>query len=391
MEENELKYSTILKRNKELAKSLDSKKYKIKILSNSTINLIKEIFEYQLREGGVNASVTIGNYDNIVQDSSSCGKYNAVIIFWDLFNVIDNFHYKSELSEESFLEEIFNRIKYEFDIISKNLKNNSLVIMNKFNSFPFSYSQLKNTGMDNLAKKLNDYLISIPDSNFQFINTEKIVSRIGLEKSFDMRYFFSSKSLYTIDFFKSYVNHVKPIIFSATGKTKKALILDCDNTLWNGILGEDGFDYIEMSDETKNGAIYSEVQSTILTLNSKGILLGICSKNNENDVKEVIQKHPDMKLKEKHITINKSNWNDKATNLKEISEELNIGLDSIVFIDDSAFEVNLIREKLPEVLVLQRPENLYNYPKMIRDNMDLFFNLSFTEEDKKKIEMYLQD
>ena len=125
-----------------------------------------------------------------------------------------------------------------------------------------------------------------------------------------------------------------------------------------------------------------------MSLNNKGILLGICSKNNFDDVQTVIDSHPDMQIRNEHITINKTNWNDKATNLMEISEELNIGLDSIVFMDDSPFEVNLVKEALPDVKVLQRPDNLNKYPQMLRSNLDLFYNLSFTEEDKKKSEMY---
>jgi len=116
----------------------------------------------------------------------------------------------------------------------------------------------------------------------------------------------------------------------------------------------------------------------------------LCSKNNSADVDEVIKSHPDMQLRVEHITINKSNWSDKVTNLKEIAQELNIGLDSLVFVDDSSFEVNLIREQLPEVKVLQVPERLYEYPKMLRENHSLFYNLSFTAEDKKKIKMYKQ-
>jgi FkbH-like protein len=114
----------------------------------------------------------------------------------------------------------------------------------------------------------------------------------------------------------------------------------------------------------------------------------LCSKNNPGDIDEVIESHSDMQLRDRHITINKSNWSDKVSNLKEIAQELNIGLDSLVFVDDSSFEVNLIREQLPEVTVLHVPERLYEYPRILRENMSLFYNLSFTAEDSKKIEMY---
>ena len=97
-----------------------------------------------------------------------------------------------------------------------------------------------------------------------------------------------------------------------------------------------------------------------------------------------------MQIINEHLAINKSNWSDKVSNLSAIAKELNIGLDSLVFIDDSSFEVNLIREQLPEVTVLQVPKRLYEYPKMLRENRGLFYNLSFTAEDKKKIDMYKQ-
>ena len=106
---------------------------------------------------------------------------------------------------------------------------------------------------------------------------------------------------------------------SANGKLKKALIFDCDNTLWKGILGEDGFDEIEMSTNTKDGSIFSEVQSIAVELNHQGILIGLCSKNNPSDIEKVIQSHPDMLLRDEYITINKSNWSDKVSNLNEIS------------------------------------------------------------------------
>ena len=172
------------------------------------------------------------------------------------------------------------------------------------------------------------------------------------------------------------------------GKSKKALIFDCDNTLWKGVLGEEGFNNIEMSSETKDGAIFKEVQSIGLSLVNKGILIGLCSKNNANDVDEVLSNHKDMVLRDNHITIKKVNWSDKVSNLIEISKELNIGLDSIVFIDDSDFEINFIKEQLPQVTVLRVPDKLHNYPAMLRENLNLFYRPSNTAEDKGKTKMY---
>jgi len=386
----ELKYSEILRLNKEIGETLESKPYKISILSNIIVHQIKEILEYQLRTGGINANVVLGDYDNIVQDSLKYKESNAVLIFWELCNIIDGLQFKIDLFDDRQLNEIFEKTKSEIDLILKNLGKTSLVLLNVFTSLSFSTSARRKTKLEELADQLNQYLADNIPANVRLVELDKVIASIGVEDSFDYRYYYSSKALYTVNFFKSYAEYVKPFIMSANGKAKKALIFDCDNTLWKGILGEDGYDNIEMSPRTKDGLIFAEIQSIALALNKQGILICLCSKNNPEEVDKVIKSHPDMQLRDKHITINKSNWSDKVSNLREIAQELNIGLDSFVVVDDSKFEVNLIRELLPEVTVLQVPERLYEYPKLLRENSGLFYNLSFTDEDHKKIEMYNQ-
>lgn len=385
-----LKYFEILKINTKLGSNMNLNSYNISVLSNITINQIKEILEYVLRNENINANVRIGDYDNIVQDSIKYENSNVVIIFWELSNVIDGLQYKIELFDDEQFKVILKKIKSEIDLVLKNLNKTSLVLFNKFTSMPFSSLNLRKSNFEKFADQLNKYLEDKIFENIILIDLDKVIAEVNVSRSFDFRYYYSSKALYTIEFFKTYTEHIKPSIMSANGKSKKALIFDCDNTLWKGILGEDGFDKIEMSPRTKNGSIFSEIQSIALALNKQGILIGLCSKNNPKDIDEVINSHPDMKLREEHIAINKSNWVDKITNLRQIAKELNIGLDSLVFIDDSSFEVNLIKDQLPEITVLQVPERLHKYPKMLRENIGLFYNLSFTKEDKKKIKMYKQ-
>jgi len=384
----ELKYSEILKLNKELENRLPSNSYGITVLSNIIVHQIKEILEYSLRSEIINANVEFGDYDNIVQDSHKYKGSNTIIIFWELCNIIDGFQYKIELINHDQLNKILEKTKSEIDLVLKNVEKTSLILINKFTSLPFSHSNIRIKRLDELAKELDGYLEEKIPSNVRLVDIEKVIASVGVSHSLDLRYYYSSKALYTVDFFKTYAEYIQPFIMSANGKAKKALIFDCDNTLWKGILGEDGFDNIEMSSRTKDGSIFAEIQSIALALNKQGILIGLCSKNNPKDVDEVIESHQDMLLKNEHITINKSNWLDKVSNLKDIAQELNIGLDSLVFVDDSSFEVNLIREQLPEITVLQVPERLYEYPKMLRENLGLFYNLSLTAEDSKKIEMY---
>ena len=383
----DLKYSEILKLNRELGGKMKSENYNVTILSNIIVTQNKEILEYSLRTNGINANITFGDYDNIVQDSQKYKDSNALIIFWELCNILDGLHYKIELYEDFQFTELLEKLKSEIDFVLKNVESTSIVLINKFTSIPFSYNKIRKNKMDELALQLNSYLEKNITLNIKLVEIEKVIANIGITRSFDMRYYFLSKALYTIDFLKMYADYIKPFILSTCGMSKKALIFDCDNTLWKGILGEDGFDNIEMSNSTKDGNIFAEIQSMALALNKQGILIGICNKNNLGDV-EVIKSHPDMQLRGEHITINKSNWFDKASNLKEIAKELNIGLNSIIFVDDSPFEVNLIREQIPEITVLQVPEKLYEYPKMLSKTFEMFYNSSITIEDTEKAKMY---
>ncbi|MCD4693516.1 MAG: HAD-IIIC family phosphatase [Calditrichales bacterium] len=385
-----LKYSKILELNKQLGNALKSNAYNIAVLSNITIHQIKKICEYYLRKEGINANIKMGDYDNIVQDSVKYSKSNLVIIFWELCNIIDGLQYKAELFSNGQVDAILEKAKREIDLVLENLENTSLVLFNQFTSIPFSGRTIGETNLNQLADLLNRYVEDKTPANVKLVDLEKVIANIGIKNSLDLRYYYSSKALYTIDFFKSYSNYIKPYIISANGKNKKAIIFDCDNTLWRGILGEDGFDNIEMSAKTKGGAIFSEIQSIALTLHKRGILIGLCSKNNPGDVNKVIKSHPDMQLRNEHISINKSNWSDKVTNLLDIATELNIGIESLVFVDDSSFEVNLIKQQLPQVTVIQVPERLYDYPRILRENLDLFYSLSFTVEDTQKAKMYKQ-
>ncbi len=387
---SELKYSEILKLHKESGSNLNSGPYRVSVLSNITVHQIKEILELPLRLEHINADVSIGDYDNIVQDSLNCEGSNAVIIFWELCNIVDGLQHRIELFDDEQLDAILEKAKSEIDLVFKNLQQTSLVLINKFTALQFSRSNIRCNRLEELANQLNRYLTQQMPANTRLVGIEKVLSDVGVANALDMRYYYSSKALYTIEFFKAYSRYISPFFMSANGKAKKALILDCDNTLWHGVLGEDGFDNIDMSPNSKIGAIFSEIQAMALTLNKQGVLLCLCSKNNPADVAAVVSSHPDFQLRKEYITINKSNWQDKVSNIRDISETLNIGMDSFVFVDDSPFEANMIREHLPEVTVLQVPERLHEYPQMFRDNLSLFYNLSFTAEDKNKVEMYKQ-
>ncbi len=374
-----MKYSEIIKLNNELEGVISGPEYRIVILSNIMVHQSKEICEYLLRTESVNAKVLIGEYDNIIQDSAKFQDSNAIVIFWEVYNFIDGLQYKAESLSSPEFESIVEKIEIEIDLILSNLKDTPLVLINRFSSLIFDQFSLSNNRINQLVVRLNAYLKERCGANVKIVDIDKVISRLSIKSSIDLRYYYSSKTLYSIDFYKKYFEYVKPIFLSTTGKIKKALIFDCDNTLWKGILGEDGFDNIR---------IYREVQYLTLQLAKKGVIICLCSKNNPQDVDNVLENHPDMILRDDHIVIKKVNWNDKVSNLKSIAQDLNIGFDSLVFVDDSSFEIGLIKRELPTIKTFQVPRKEYEYGLMMREVSNLFYSPSQTKEDIQKVQVY---
>lgn len=384
----EISYTQLLKLTKEYKKNSTDQKYHVSVLSNIIVNQIEPFIEYELQKNGVNAITSFGNYDNILQDSLEHNESDAVLIFWELCNIRDGFQYKANLLNEEETNGIIQKIKLEIDFLVESLRKAKLVIINKFSSLLFNSYFLKKNNFDRICEELNTYLENKILNNFILIDLDKVIARVSVERTIELRNFYSSKALYSIDFYKAYAKYIAPIILSVLGKSKKALILDCDNTIWSGILGEDGIEGIQMSSQNKKGVVFEEIQALAKSLAQKGIIIGLNSKNNAEDVNAVIRDHKEMTLQESDIVIKKVNWNDKVSNLKEIAKQLNIGKDSIVFIDDSDFEINLVNQYLPELKTIQVPEHLYEYPSLIRSRFDDFYNIKETKDDLSRIKSY---
>jgi FkbH-like protein len=383
-----MKWSQIIKRNRELAGSMSGPVKKIILLSNSTIFQLKEILELDLRETGLAVEVDLGDYDNILQDSKKFAEYDAVIIFWELSNLLEGFHYKYNLFNEDELSLLINKVELEINLTLDNLKAVPLVLVNKFTAMPFDTQFLLESKLQQIAGRLNDTLKKAVSHSQTIVDLEKIIALTGLDRSIDHRQFQTSKSLYTKELFYNYSQQIKPAFMASNGIIKKVLVLDCDNTLWSGVLGEDGENNLEMSDLSTRGKSFSEVQYLIKSFEKKGVLLALCSKNNSEDVDQILKNHPDMILKNHNFVAKKVNWIDKAKNLIEISHELNLGLDSFVFVDDSEFELGLIKTALPEVKTVMVPKDISEYPTIIRNLESDFFSFSSTHEDTSKTLMY---
>lgn len=386
-----LKYADILKLNREFGERISGVPYQIKVISNITTNQVNDILELSLRSHGINAVAHSGEYDNIVQESTRLQNSNLVVIFWELANLIDGFHYKAPLMEEDALEQLLSKVEEEISFVFQNLGSHPFVLFNRFSSLAHTYYNIHNNVLDRVTQRLNAFLNKNCPANVTLVDTDKVLVQVSVLRGVDWRSYCSSRALYSIEYFKAYVSQISPLILGVLGKSKKALIFDCDNTLWKGIVGEDGISGIEMTTETPQGMYFEEVQHLALELHQQGIILGLCSKNNAEDVDEVLAHHPGMHVRNENLVIKKVNWNDKASNLLAIAEELNIGVDSLVFVEDSDFEVQLVREKLPQVTVLQVPKRLEDYPRMIREHMNLFHTSILGKEDLQRAAMYKQE
>lgn len=386
-----LKFADIISQNKILENKMSQPVFKIKVLSNIVVNPLSPILEHALRQKNIFAKCSIGEYNNIVQESINCKDSDAVIIFWELANLVEGAHYILNDKPEKDFFDLIEKIKSEILFVFNEINKNKIVLFNKFSSLLFNYRLLDENQFDYARKLLNAFIEEKKPDNVKIIDIDKVFTFSSIEDSVDYRNYYSYKMLYTIDFLKEYVEYVKPIFLSLKGYSKKVLVADCDNTLWHGVLGEDGVSGIKMGISSSGGAPYNEVQYLLKSLRNKGVVIGLNSKNNPGDVEDIILNHPDMVLRDDDIIIKKINWKDKISNLRAIAAELNIGLDSIVFIDDSDFEINLIKEYLPEVLTIQVPKDYFAYPNELRRYFDLFYQVNETREDRERALMYKQD
>lgn len=387
----EFKYTDILSANKKLSKELNGEHpYKIRVLSNITCNQLSEILKYNLYTSRISAIVEMGEYDNIVQDSQYCDGNDLIVVHYDLMTILEKRKDFVENLSETDLSSFVSFIKNELSFIFYNLQHSPLVIVNSFSDMAIYQNAVIDTKMFEIVNELNRFIYAYNQTNLRIVNIGTILGRIGVENAINIKLYTLSKTLYTAKFWVEYSYVIAPLICKVKGKLKKAVIFDCDNTLWKGILGEDGFDGIDMSVSSKEGYYYSKVQQIAHWLANQGVIIGLCSKNNPNDVEEIIENHPDFILSNDNIVIKKVNWTDKASNIKQIASDLNIGTDSIIFVDDSDFEISLINQELPEVLTLQVPHNIFVYPNQLLDIINRYFVLEESQADMARTLQYKQ-
>jgi FkbH-like protein len=296
-----------------------------------------------------------------------------------------------KMKQNELISELFD-FQNKFQLLFAQIPVTKTVIAFTITSFFDIKYENGNFSLLEAIDSFNDLLVETASSNSNL----KIIDIRDFQKNvnqplLEWKYFYISQSLITPKLNNNFKLWFLQKLEAIQGKRKKCLVLDVDNTLWGGVLGEDGIEGIEIGDAYP-GLAFLNFQENILEAASNGVIIAICSKNNEEDVLEAFSTHPFQLIKEKHISAYRINWQDKATNIQELSEELNIGLDSFVFIDDNSVERERVKQMLPMVEVPDFPEHPYLMSSFFSEVYYKYFQLyQLTNEDKNKTEQYISN
>ncbi|HCY14477.1 MAG: haloacid dehalogenase [Curvibacter sp. GWA2_64_110] len=219
------------------------------------------------------------------------------------------------------------------------------------------------------------------------LDVASLAEAVGLAAWHDAPQWLLAKIPFSMDCVPLFADHVARVVASLRGKARKCLVLDLDNTVWGGVVGDDGIDGIEIGNGSATGEAHLELQRSALALRQRGIVLAVSSKNNDDTARKPFREHPDMLLREEHIAVFQANWQDKASNLVAIAKTLNIGLDALVFLDDNPAERALVRQTLPQVAVPELPKDPAFFPHMLL-HAGYFEALAFSEEDRLRAGQY---
>ena len=214
-----------------------------------------------------------------------------------------------------------------------------------------------------------------------------LASRAGLENWLDPVRYHAAKIPFSIDLCPLAADNIASILATMKGKSARGIILDLDNTLWGGVIGDDGLEGIRLGQNSPEGEAYVAFQNFIMSLRDRGVVLAVCSKNNDEIAREPFRSHSEMVIKEGHVAVFQANWSDKATNIRSIAETLSLGLESFVFVDDNPAERERVRQELPLVSTVEIGDDPSFYIERIAQS-GLFDHLSLNKEDVSRAESY---
>ncbi len=263
----------------------------------------------------------------------------------------------------------------------------------------YNYPEIEDAVFGNYANKVESsflfqlrklnyelMLLATRQPNFYITDIAAVQNQVGKSAFFQPSIYINTEMVLSIDVLPDVAARTVAVIAALNGKFKKCVILDLDNTTWGGIIGDDGLENIQLG-TLGIGKAFTEFQYWIKKLKNRGIILAVCSKNTEAVAKEPFEKHPDMVLRLDDIAVFIANWENKADNIRQIQSILNIGFDSMVFLDDNPFERNMVRENIPGITVPELPEDPADYLEYLYP-LNLFETTTFSNEDAERTKQY---
>lgn len=375
---------------------MEGKELCLAVLGNCATQFFSEAVEGYGKLSGMNLSVYDTDYNQIdaqlLDPASEVYSLNAdEILIWLSTDKLYEEFLGEELSvRSSFAERYITKIEHYWELIINN--SNARIIQMNFTEIDDKalgqYSCKVSSSFVFQIRKLNGLLQDAMERNNRVYPVDAFAIQIDLGRNvfFNAPLYYNAKMPVAMGALPYIAKAVIDVVKSMQGKIKKCVILDLDNTLWGGVIGDDGMSGIEIG-ELGKGHVYSNLQKWFKQLKELGIILAVCSKNDAATAKEPFEKHDEMVLRLDDISVFVANWDDKASNIKSIQESLNIGMDSIVFLDDNPFERNLVKERFPDIEVPELPIDPSLWLGYLQ-NQNYFETVSYTGNGSDRTKLY---
>jgi FkbH-like protein len=377
---------------KKLVKKVDrtnKPKFRVALLGNFTTQLLKTAIDGMGLHHSIDLEIYEADYDQINQEvynpESHLYKFKPdwIIVLQDNQVLKQNYLYQQN---NNFYEDYIQPIETLIQNTGARCIINNLYL-EKDEIFG-SYSSKVEESFSYQIMKTNFHLNQFLKSNGSIfmIDLAGLMTRIGTNSALDNRMMVNASLPYALDFIPLMAYDIVKVINNSNGKFNKCLILDLDNTTWGGIVGDDGMEGIQIGD-LGQGKAFKQLQIWAKALKQRGVILAVCSKNEEIIAKEPFQSHPEMILKLEDIAVFVANWKTKVENIKYIQELLNIGFDSMVFLDDNPMERDIVRKHIPTINVPDLPKDPSEYLTYLK-GLDLFSTMNYDTGDKDRTAQY---
>lgn len=392
-------FNALRKKAKKAGNVPSGKTLKVAVLANHASQFLTRAIEYQAIVNGLNIEVYEADYNQIqstiVNPDSEMYAFRPdyVYISQSSRKLMTRFYGLDAARKKTFAADFVNEFGELVALLAS--RADCQVIVSNLEELDDSvFGSLGSTTLMSLSyqlREVNNLLRDLCMENryLHLADVQSLILRKGYEQAFSPQQYVTADLAFTTNFTVALGEQLVQLLKVFTGDIKKCLILDLDNTLWGGIIGDDGLENIQIGD-LGIGKAFSDLQKWTKQLKNRGIILAVCSKNQEALAKEPFEKHPDMALRLDDIAVFVANWSNKADNIRYIKEVLNIGFDSMVFLDDNPAERNIVQNELPEVCVPDLPEDPAEYLPFLTD-LNLFETISYSENDSDRTRQYQEE